>query len=143
MSVTSFVQNYTFLSVLEVRMAGIKGKRTGAIQVQYKGDWRYVCSLGSGGAAVACRKMGFKSGIDHRQYAADNGTLNIGRIVCSGKERDILDCTLTNLDGVPCPNSYISGATCTNKGKVTGMNPVASMSRMGFFIHRRNFNGFA
>ncbi|XP_052086344.1 deleted in malignant brain tumors 1 protein-like isoform X15 [Mytilus californianus] len=87
----------------------------GRLEINYAGEWGTVCdwNFDNVDAAVACRQMGYCSGIKiPSSHVQDGeGTIWLNRLACTGSESKLLNCTY-NADTSGCRHNYDVGVHC-------------------------------
>ncbi|VDI23188.1 Hypothetical predicted protein, partial [Mytilus galloprovincialis] len=94
--------------------AGFAGNQ-GRLEINYKGEWGTVCdsNFEDADAEVACRQLGYCSGIMHPAgiIRNGNGAIWLNDVQCTGSERVLLNCTYNN-DLSLCSHNKDVGVHC-------------------------------
>ncbi|XP_071141934.1 CD5 antigen-like [Mytilus edulis] len=92
----------------------IKGfvENQGRLEINYKGEWGTVCdnNFEDVDAEVACRQLGYRSGLMLPAHKVDDGigTIWLNHLNCSGSEGNLVNCTY-NHDISPCRHYHDVG----------------------------------
>ncbi|XP_063406062.1 deleted in malignant brain tumors 1 protein-like [Mytilus trossulus] len=93
---------------------GFAGKQ-GRLEIYYKGEWGTLCDnqFENGDAEVACRQLGYCSGLQLPSNKVNDGmgTIWFNNVNCVGSESNLLNCTY-NQDISPCRHYHDVGIHC-------------------------------
>ncbi|CAC5424588.1 unnamed protein product [Mytilus coruscus] len=85
------------------------------LEIKYKGEWGTVCDnqFDNDDAEVACRQLGYCSGLMIPAHKVDDGigTIWLNNVNCSGSESELLNCTF-NTDASNCRHYGDVGIHC-------------------------------
>ncbi|XP_063406060.1 deleted in malignant brain tumors 1 protein-like [Mytilus trossulus] len=85
----------------DLRIAAGYAKHQGRLEIKYRGEWGTVCDnhFGNVDAEVACRQLGYCSGIMQPAKLIRNGhgAVWLNDVNCSGSESKLLDCNFNNM----------------------------------------------
>ncbi|XP_076082455.1 neurotrypsin-like [Mytilus galloprovincialis] len=97
--ITSQVYNVKSQSTGDLRINGGSQENKGRLEILYNDTWGTVCDddFDNIDASVACRQLGYCSGILLRSEFVTNGneTIWLDDVTCSGNESRLIDCTYT------------------------------------------------
>ncbi|CAC5424574.1 DMBT1 [Mytilus coruscus] len=84
-----------------LRITAGYAKHQGRLEIYYKGEWGTVCdnNFGNVDAEVACRQLGYCSGIMQpaNRIQSGYGAVWLNDVNCSGSESKLLDCKFNNV----------------------------------------------
>ncbi|XP_063406012.1 deleted in malignant brain tumors 1 protein-like [Mytilus trossulus] len=90
-------------------------KNQGRLEIKYRGEWGTVCHnhFGNVDAEVACRQLGYCSGIMQPRKLINHGygAIWLNDVNCSGSESKLLDCDFNNVT-LQCDHWYDIGVHC-------------------------------
>ncbi|CAG2232256.1 unnamed protein product [Mytilus edulis] len=99
----------------ELRISAGFAVNQGRLEINFKGEWGTVCdrNFEDVDAEVACRQLGYCSGIMHPAdiIPKGNGAIWLNDVQCSGSERVLLNCTYNN-DLLHCSHYKDVGVHC-------------------------------
>ncbi|XP_052278291.1 scavenger receptor cysteine-rich type 1 protein M130-like isoform X2 [Dreissena polymorpha] len=94
----------------------------GPVSVQRFGLWGHVCSSGfrNESALVACRELGYTSGVAVHTYQTQAYPIIQGAVKCTGKENTLSECARGNFaDDHGCFSiNTVAAVICSNQGSV-------------------------
>ncbi|CAG2193299.1 unnamed protein product [Mytilus edulis] len=93
--------NYSTEDEGDLRIRPGYAKNQGRLEIKYRGEWGTVCHnhFGNVDAEVACRQLGYCSGIMQPAKLIQNGhgAVWLNDVNCSGSESKLLDCKFNNV----------------------------------------------
>ncbi|XP_071142954.1 scavenger receptor cysteine-rich domain-containing protein DMBT1-like [Mytilus edulis] len=85
----------------DLRISEGYAKNQGRLEIKYRGEWGTVCGdhFGNVDAEVACRQLGYCSGIMQpaTRIRSGQGAIWLNDVNCSGSESKLLDCNFNNV----------------------------------------------
>ncbi|XP_072030652.1 scavenger receptor cysteine-rich domain-containing protein DMBT1-like [Amphiura filiformis] len=101
---------------IAVRLVDGNSKSEGHVEVLRSGAWGAVCDSGWDikDAKVVCRQIGYsdaKKATTGSAFGANNGPILASNVYCTGKERDLSQCTIS-WDASLCDSSDHAGVVC-------------------------------
>ncbi|XP_063406017.1 neurotrypsin-like [Mytilus trossulus] len=98
-----------------LRLGSKQAENKGRLEIHYKGEWGTVCEnyFGDIDAAVACRQLGYCSGmvIAASRVQDGQGTIWLTDVACSGSESQLVNCTY-NVHTAQCEHYKDVGIHC-------------------------------
>ena len=106
-----------------VGLVGGSSDNEGRVEVNYNGEWGTVCDdfWGANDANVACKQLGFGTGISAPRLAAfgqGSGTIWLDNLRCTGSEPDLFSCPHNGPGSHNCGHSEDAGVVCSNIRKL-------------------------
>jgi hypothetical protein len=108
---------YTSSDINNIRLVGGPTASSGRLEVLVKGVWGTVCddAFRNIDAGVACRTLGFKSGIARGGsfYGRGSGPIFFDDVNCKGYERTLFHCKI-DYNTSDCRHHEDAGVACNN-----------------------------